>query len=62
MGEIAFGYGSGVMSTLFHWFEVNANVLAVLVTVGVAVFLVCCLECCDSSGCKEDDIFRHHEM
>ena len=50
------------MSTLFHWFEVNANVLAVLVTVGVAVLLVCCMECSDSSDREEDDIFRHHEM
>lgn len=50
------------MSTLFHWFEVNENVLAVLVTVGVAVFLVCCMECSDCSDHEKDDVFRHHEL
>jgi hypothetical protein len=50
------------MNTLFHWFEVNVNVLAVLVTVGVAVLLVCCLECSDCSDREDDDIFSHHEL
>jgi hypothetical protein len=48
------------MHTLIHWFVVNGSLMAVLVTAGVAVLLVCCLGC---SGCPckdKDDIFRHH--
>ena len=38
------------------------SVLAILVTVGVAVLLVCCLEC-TNCGCREkDDSFRRHEV
>jgi hypothetical protein len=50
------------MTSLFHWFEVNASVLAVLVTVGVAVLLICCLECSDCSKSDKDDLFRRHEL
>jgi hypothetical protein len=50
------------MNNLFHWFQTNASVLAILVTVGVAVLLVCCLEC-SKCGCREkDDLFKRHEM
>ncbi len=50
------------MSTLMHWLGVNGNILAVLITVGVAVLLVCCLECSDC-GCREkDDLFKRHEV
>ncbi len=45
-----------------HWIGVNGNVLAVLVTVGVAILLVCCLECTKCSGRDKDDIFHHHEV
>jgi hypothetical protein len=46
------------MNNVFHWFAVNASVLAVLVTVGIAVLLICCLECSDCS-CREKDVFFH---
>jgi hypothetical protein len=50
------------MSTVFHWLATNASVLAVLVTVGVAVLLVCCLEC-SSCPCRDkDDLFRHRNV
>jgi hypothetical protein len=48
------------MTAIFHWFEVNANVLAVLVTVGVAVLLICCLKCSDCSKREKDDLFKRH--
>jgi hypothetical protein len=51
-----------IMTSLMHWFAVNASVLAVLVTVGVAVLLVCCLECSDCSCRDKDEIFHHHEV
>jgi outer membrane biogenesis lipoprotein LolB len=50
------------MNSLFHWFEVNASVLAVLVTVGVAVLLICCLECSHCPSRDKDDIFKRHEV
>jgi hypothetical protein len=45
-----------------HWFVANANVLAILVTVGVAVLLVCCLECTKCPRREKDDLFTRHEM
>jgi len=50
------------MGSFMHWVEINGNVLAVLITVGVAVLLVCCLEC-SKCGCREkDDLFNRHEV
>jgi hypothetical protein len=49
------------MQTITHWLTANGSVLAVLVTVGVAVLLVCCLEC-TKCGCREkDEFFHRHE-
>jgi hypothetical protein len=50
------------MSSLMHWLGANGNILAVLIAVGVAVLLACCLECSDC-GCREkDDLFNRHEV
>lgn len=50
------------MQHLVNWLTVNESVLAVLVTVGVAVLLVCCLEC-TKCGCREkDDLFNRREV
>ena len=49
------------MQNITHWLTANESVLAVLVTVGVAVLLVCCLEC-TKCGCRDkDDLFHRHE-
>lgn len=48
------------MTGLVNWLEVNANVLAILVTVGVAVLLICCLECSNCGSQEKDDLFKHH--
>jgi hypothetical protein len=54
------------MASLIHWFTVDgnaiANVIAVLVTMGIAVLLVCCLECTDCPSRAQDDIFRPHAI
>jgi len=50
------------MNSLMRWFATNSSVLAVLVTVGVAVLLVCCLECSNCSKRDKDEIFQRHEM
>lgn len=50
------------MSALMQWVGINANILAVLVTVGVAVLLVCCLGC-SHCGCPEkDEFFNRREV
>jgi hypothetical protein len=50
------------MHSLIHWFVTNESVLAVLVTVGVAVLLVCCLECSKCPHRDKDDIFRRRDI
>jgi hypothetical protein len=50
------------MHSLVHWFTVYENALAVLVTVGVALLLICCLECSNCSCRDKDDLFRRHEV
>jgi hypothetical protein len=50
------------MHSLAHWFTTASNVFAVLVTVGVAVFLVCCLECTNCPEREKDELFRRHEI
>jgi len=50
------------MQHLMHWLVVNASVLSVLVTVGVAVLLVCCLGCSECPSRDKDDIFKRHNM
>ena len=50
------------MNSLVHWFEINSSVLAVLVTVGVAVLLICCLECSNCPSREKDELFHRHEL
>jgi len=50
------------MHGLMHWLMDNGTILAVLVTVGVAVLLVCCLECSDCGCPDKDQIFKRHEI
>lgn len=50
------------MHSLFHWITMNASVLAILVTLGVAVLLVCCLECTNCPSQDKDEIFNRHEL
>jgi len=50
------------MHHLIHWFTANGIILAVLVTVGVAVLLVCCLGCSNCPNRDKDDLFRRHGM
>jgi hypothetical protein len=50
------------MDSLIHWFTVDGNAISVLVTLGIAVLLVCCLECSHCPNRDQDDIFRHHAI
>jgi len=47
---------------MMQWLAIHGSVLAVLITAGVAVFLVCCLECSNCSCREKDDLFHRHEM
>jgi hypothetical protein len=48
------------MHSLIHWFVVYENAIAVIVTLGVALVLVCCMECSDCPSRDKDDLFNHH--
>ena len=50
------------MESVASWFTDYENAVAVLVTVGVALLLVCCLECVTSPPRDKDDIFNRHAM
>jgi hypothetical protein len=50
------------MHSLAQWFTVYENAIAILVTVGVALLLVCCLECSECPSRDKDDIFNRHEL
>jgi hypothetical protein len=49
------------MQTLAHWIAVNGIVLAALVTLGVGVLLVACLQCTHCPKSKKDNLFHRHE-
>ena len=51
-----------IMHNLLHWVSSYASVLAILVTLGVAVLLVCCLECTNCPSREKDEIFSRHEV
>jgi hypothetical protein len=50
------------MQNLIHWFMTSGSLLAVLVTAGVAVLLVCCLGCSECPCREKDDLFRRREV
>jgi len=50
------------MNSLIHWFTVYENALAVVVTIGVALFLFCCLECTNCPCREKDEIFRRRQV
>jgi hypothetical protein len=50
------------MHTLIQWLISSGSLLALIVTAGVAVLLVCCLGCAKCHGREKDDIFRRHEV
>jgi len=48
------------MHSFIHWFAAHETVFAVLITAGVAVLLVCCLECSRCPCREKDSLFKHH--
>ncbi len=45
------------MNTLLHWIVSSGSLLALVVTLGVAVLLVCCLGCAKCPNREKDDLF-----
>jgi hypothetical protein len=50
------------MDSLAQWFTDYGNAVAFLVTLGVGLLLVCCLECITSPSRDKDDIFNRHAV
>jgi hypothetical protein len=50
------------MLSLIHWFAAHETVLALLITAGVAILLVCCLQCSHCPCSEKDEIFKRHEV
>jgi hypothetical protein len=50
------------MQHLMNWIAANGSILAVMVTVGVAVLLVSCLQCSHCGGREKDELFKRHEV
>jgi hypothetical protein len=50
------------MHSILHWLTTYANLLAILITIGVAILVVCCLECTDCSSREKDEMFRRREV
>ncbi|MFY9856178.1 MAG: hypothetical protein WAK26_20105 [Terracidiphilus sp.] len=51
-----------MMHSLIHWLVAYENVIAILVTLGVALVVVCCLECSECPSRDKDDVFKHHSL
>lgn len=45
-----------------EWMISSGSLLALVVTAGVAVLLVCCLGCSKCPKVEKDDIFSRHEV
>jgi len=50
------------MHSLLQWFTTFDNAFALLVTLGVAIFLFCSLLCATSPSRDKDDLFSRHAM
>lgn len=50
------------MHILIQWMRSSETLLALMVTAGVAVLLVCCLGCAKCPCREKDDIFSRHEV
>ncbi|MGD0729900.1 MAG: hypothetical protein ABR956_01465 [Terracidiphilus sp.] len=46
------------MHSVGQWFVTHESLLAILVTAGVAVLLVCCLGCSNCPSRDKDELFR----
>jgi hypothetical protein len=59
---IRLGVKSFNMQNVWHWIQVNVSVLAIVVTTGVGVLLVCCMGCSHCPCREKDEIFHRNEV
>jgi uncharacterized membrane protein len=45
--------------SFLYGFAAIENLLAALVTIGIVLLLVCCVECTHCQEREDDDLFRH---
>jgi hypothetical protein len=45
-----------------HWILVSGSLVALVVTIGVAILLVCCLSCSHCPLKEKDDLFKRGEV
>jgi hypothetical protein len=50
------------MHHVVRWFATNGGIVAVLVTVGVAILLVACLGCSNCGPREKDNLFSRREL
>jgi hypothetical protein len=50
------------MHNLIQWLVTSGSLLALVVTAGVAVLLVCCLGCAKCPCREKDEMFRRREV
>jgi len=50
------------MYGMAQWFTTGATLIALVITVAVGIFLVCCIECTKCPKKEKDDIFNRHEL
>jgi hypothetical protein len=50
------------MHSLIQWFVTYENVIAIIVTMAVAVIVYCCLGCSKCPCRDKDDVFRDHSL
>jgi hypothetical protein len=45
-----------------HWILVSGSLVALVVTIGVAILLVCCLSCARCPLKEKDELFKRREV
>ncbi|MGA9070305.1 MAG: hypothetical protein WB424_08635 [Terracidiphilus sp.] len=50
------------MFSFLHGFGAIENLIAALVTIGIALLLACCVECSHCPKREDDDIFRQRNV
>lgn len=48
--------------TVWHWIVTSGSLVAMVVTLGVAVLVACCLSCARCPLQEKDDLFKRREV
>jgi hypothetical protein len=51
-----------IADNLWHWIVTSGSLVALVVTVGVALLVVCCLSCAKCPCQEKDDLFKRREV